>query len=224
MLGHGASFFETRMARDRGETDEAPPTIRLGYRCIALPGGGAALRGAVAFMGCAQEGWTLGDLVGWFDEHLVSPERMKRPRAFHEHGVPPVPAPPRADPRASVERITRTARERVLVALGGLHSPIQDGHFLQAAIHARRMRRAQVKGRQRWIATPRETDALSDIVLSLFAADILFEPTFYREHLCICQNCARVSIASRDAAAARLCSPCSGRDSFDPSYPVKPDD
>jgi hypothetical protein len=118
MLGHGASFFETRMARDRGETDEAPPTIRLGYRCIALPGGGAALRGAVVFMGCAQEGWTLGDLVGWFDEHLVSPERMKRPRAFHEHGVPPVPAPPRADPRASVERITRTDPGRPLLAGG----------------------------------------------------------------------------------------------------------
>jgi hypothetical protein len=92
---------------------------------------------------------------------------------------------------------------------------------LQAAIHTRRLRRAQVRGRQRWIATPRETDALSDIVLSLFAADILFEPDFYREHLYICETCARVSIASRDAAAARLCAPCGGRSTFNPSHLVK---
>ena len=80
-------------------------------------------------------------------------------------------------------------RWRVIVTLRGLLASPADDRFLQAAIFAGRVRRPQSE----WLAEPRDTDALSDIVLSLFAIDVLSHREFHEQNLCVCDVCGRIS-------------------------------
>jgi hypothetical protein len=195
--------------RSDAADDELPPTRRLRHARVLPGGGGATVRGGLAFTTGAHEGWALADLLGWFDEHLAAPGWMKRPPAFHELGVPSIAVGSNAG-RADVEAVTKAARTRAVAALARLVGPDADGRFTGAAIHAGRVRRAAAAGRPRWVPAPRETDLLSDIVLALFAADILLDPGFYRAHLCVCRRCGRASIEPREAAREGVCTPCSG--------------
>ena len=81
------------------------------------------------------------------------------------------------------------ARWRVILTLRGLLAKPCDDRFLQAAIFARRVER--VDGA--WRAQSRDADLLSDMVLSLFAADVLSYRDFYEQSLCLCDVCGRVS-------------------------------
>ena len=65
--------------------------------------------------------------------------------------------------------------------------------FLAAAIFAGRVRRSDVGGQSRWVARPDVRDSLSAIVLSLFAADILWRREWYDASLCVCDVCGSVS-------------------------------
>lgn len=85
------------------------------------------------------------------------------------------------------------AREVVVKTLRGFLAA--DDRFLQAAIFAGRVRRDP--SASSWVARPREADALSDIVLSLFAADILAHREFHDQALCVCEMCGRVSFNPR---------------------------
>lgn len=88
-----------------------------------------------------------------------------------------------------VPQLVIVARDVVVKALRGFLAG--DDRFLQSALFAGRVRRDA--GASDWVARPREADALSDIVLSLFAADILAFREFHDQALCVCEICGRAS-------------------------------
>ena len=90
---------------------------------------------------------------------------------------------------AGVPRLVTAAREAVVKSLRSFLAG--DDRFLQAALFSGRVRRDA--GAAGWVARPREADALSDIVLSLFAADILAHREFHDQALCVCEVCGRAS-------------------------------
>ena len=90
---------------------------------------------------------------------------------------------------AGVPQLVTVARGVVVQALRGFLAG--DDRFLQSALFAGRVRRDA--GASDWVARPREADALSDIVLSLFAADILAFREFHDQALCVCEVCGRAS-------------------------------
>jgi hypothetical protein len=148
--------------------------------------------------------WTVGDLEEWFAMYLVEPGFMKRPRCVREPGTAPVPLDSRVDAVASLGDVLSSARLRVIAAVRGLLAPVADDRFLNAAIFGGRVRRAVVAGSPVWVPSPRETDFLGEIVLSLFAADILPDRDFYRAHLCFCDVCDQLAFNGRRPAAS-LC-------------------
>jgi hypothetical protein len=81
------------------------------------------------------------------------------------------------------------ARWRVVFTLRGLLANPVDDRFLHAAIFGKRVRRHGGA----WRVTAREDHPLSDIVLSLFAVDVLTHREFHEQNLCICDVCGRIS-------------------------------
>jgi hypothetical protein len=138
-------------------------------------------------------------LVGWFDTHLVAPGRMELPTYVAESLCAPIllePPPPSssraivAERAGDVTQIVVVARARVLHALRGFMPPARDERFLTAAIAAGRVRCAE--GSAVWEPRFRESDFLSDVVLGLFAADILTYREFHDTYLCVCRTCFRI--------------------------------
>jgi hypothetical protein len=72
---------------------------------------------------------------------------------------------------------------------------------VRAAVARKRVHREESK---RWVPRPVADDPLSDIVLSLFAADILEHPGEYPRSLRICDACDHVAWAG-GAGAELLC-------------------
>lgn len=132
-------------------------------------------------------------LVSWFDKHLVAPGRMTRPTSVTEGFSQPIElgAASASDTEESSElsAVVEAARHRVLVVLRAFMPPTSDERFLAAAIDEGRVRRS---GDTRWEPCPGEWDLLSDIVLSLFAADILSYREFHDAYLCVCKTCLRI--------------------------------
>jgi hypothetical protein len=75
------------------------------------------------------------------------------------------------------------------MTLRGLLSKPCDDRFLHAAIFSGRVRRDQA----RWILGARDGDALHDVVLGLFAVDVLSHREFHQQNLCVCDTCGRIS-------------------------------
>jgi hypothetical protein len=165
----------------------------------------AGVLGALAFLEGAASDWTVCTLLRWFNAHLVAPGLLKRPCVVRELGATPVLTGSRAEAGDDVEDLITMSRRRVIVALRGLLAPAVDDRFLHAAIYCGRVRRTSVDGKPSWVASPGEVDCLSDIVLSLLAADILADRDFYSAHLCMCDVCGRVTY--REAQAARAVCP-----------------
>lgn len=174
------------------------------------------LRGAFAFLEGPASAWTTKSLKDWFTEHLVVPGLMKRPMMVRELGASPVMLDPRADAGMALEELIRRARGRVHAALKGLIAPVADDRFLNAAIHAGRVRRDVVGGRSVWVPSPQAMDFLSDIVLSLLAADILLDREFYRSHLCFCELCEKVALKEAPDARGVCAEHRSGTSGFSP--------
>jgi hypothetical protein len=141
---------------------------------------------------------------------------MKRPLMVRELGASPVMLDPRADAGMALEELIRRARGRVHAALRGLIAPVADDRFLNAAIHAGRVRRDVVGGRSVWVPSPQAMDFLSDIVLSLLAADILLDREFYRAHLCFCELCEKVALKEAPDAQGVCAEHRSGTSGFTP--------
>ena len=78
------------------------------------------------------------------------------------------------------------------------------GAFVNAAIYAGRVARLrpQNESRAAWVVQLTEDVALSDQVLSLFAADALEHPSDYEMELSVCDVCGAVSLSASSAGVA----------------------
>ena len=165
------------------------------------------LNAALTFIEGSGAGWRDADLVQWVLEHLVVPGRMAPPAGLRE---PPIAMVPLELPDnqgegggRAMERIVEMARARVLKILRGFIVAPPDDGFLKSAIYSGRVQRRRVDDRAAWVARPSESDSLSDIVLSLFAADILTNRDFHEAMLCVCDVCGRMSFDPMRTTRAR---------------------
>jgi hypothetical protein len=162
-----------------------------------------ALVGALAFVEGIGIG-TMGarEVRNWIEEYLVRAGRMERPTQLTEPmagtllvdaltGGGATPAS-----KAMLDRILGRARARVVRTLGGLVQDPPDDSFLQTIVSSERVQSVDPQG-STWIARPRREDSLSDIVLSMFAADILSNRMLYEQNLCVCSSCGRLSFRAK---------------------------
>ena len=158
------------------------------------------LLAGLTFVEAATSGWTARDLLLWLGSSAVLFGWPGAPVSVTDGAVGTIALHPGS--RVAAERVARLedlpkllamARWKAVTTLRGLLSG-NDG-FLKGAIfkgHVQRDTRAAS-----WLSRPRETDLLSDIVLSLFAADILAYREFHEDNLCVCDVCGRISYNPR---------------------------
>ncbi len=166
---------------------------------IVAAGDRIAIVAGLSFLdGVASGGFGATELRGWFETHLVRPKRMTWSGEVHEPGFGIVrlvegPSPlPALSATLKVQGLISMARKRVVLALRGLLAIPIDDRFLNAAIFTGRVQRETHGQSASWIPQPKGTDTLSDIALSLFAADILSHRETYERGLCVCDECGRV--------------------------------
>ncbi|WP_437586469.1 hypothetical protein [Sorangium sp. So ce1000] len=167
------------------------PTLPSAPSLVASDHDRRALLAALTFVGKPPR--SAAALESWFEKHLVSAGRMQRPAYVAEGFSKRVALGPQvpADRGASeIEALVDAARLRVLASLRAFMPPATNDRFLAAAIDGGRVRCAGGPGP--WEPCPHEEDLLSDIVLSLFAADILNFREFHDAYLCVCKTCFRI--------------------------------
>jgi hypothetical protein len=154
----------------------------------------------LAFIDGVAAGWGRAGLLDWLSEHLVKTGRMQPPGVVREAVVGAIaldPATsakgPKVAPLTELPKLLAMARSRVIVSLRAFIAAQSDDRFLKGAIYGERVQRVKNEGQSVWVARPREADLLSDIVLSLFAADVLMHREFHERSLCVCEVCGRVS-------------------------------
>jgi hypothetical protein len=86
--------------------------------------------------------------------------------------------------------ILTEARGRVVAELAGWNRDPASDLFLHALAHAGALRRTSTG---RWSPTASARMRLSDLVLALFATDILDRRETYVLRLCVCKTCGRIS-------------------------------
>lgn len=154
------------------------------------------LLAGLTFIEGATSGWTSRDLLNWFRTYGSAMGKKQPPASVSDAVVGTIALAPGA--RLTGDRVARLddlpkllamTRWRAIVTLRGLIAQPCDDRFLQAAIFGERVRRD--KGT--WVAQPRDTDLLSDVVLSLFSVDILSHRDFHEQNLCVCDVCGRIS-------------------------------
>lgn len=188
------------MIRQPPKTLASPGGLRSAE--AAAPGGSqSALLAGIAFVDGVAKGWGCWELLGWFEDHLVAARRMERSPAtvteasFGTISLDPRRAGPplRGGKVEELPKLLAAARTRVVDTLRSFTGRVSDDRFLSAAIYAKRVERRSVDGEVRWVPFLREGDRLSDIVLSLFAADILAHREFHEQSLSVCEVCGRIS-------------------------------
>jgi len=162
-----------------------------------------ALVGALAFV----EGIGIGsmgarEIRNWIDEYLVRAGRMERPTHLTEPMagtmlLDALVGPTATASRTQLDRILGRARARVVRTLSGLLQTPADESFIEAAKTTGRVQSIEPNGTGLWIARPRRDDALSDIVLGMFAADILSNRSLYDQNVCVCSVCGRISFRGK---------------------------
>ena len=155
-----------------------------------------SLLAALTFVEGSTSGWGPADLLDWFTTYAVALSRTAPPPSVTDAVVGALSLVPgvklTGDKVARPDELPKLlamTRWRVIVTVRGLLSTPCDDRFLQAAIYSDRVRRDQAA----WFAQPRDGDLLSDVVLSLFAADVLGQREFYEQNLCVCDVCGRIS-------------------------------
>jgi hypothetical protein len=168
----------------------------------ALAGGSdrAALLAGLTFVEGANSGWRARDLLLWLGSNAEllgwpgPPATVTDPSvgtlALHPGVRVTAPHIARAQ---DLSKLLAMARWKVVLTLRGLLSG--DDRFLKGAIFGGRVRRDA--SASAWLARPAEADVLSDIILSLFAADILAYRSFHEDNLCVCDVCGRISYNSK---------------------------
>jgi hypothetical protein len=166
---------------------------------IAAAGDRIAIVAGLAFLdGVASGGFGPGELRGWIEMHLVRPKRMAWAGEIQEAGFGTITLHEGAVSLSALSNALRVqglismARKRVVIALRGLLGAPVDDRFLNAAIFSGRVQRSTQGQSASWAPQPKGSDTLSDIVLSLFAADILSHRETYERGLCVCDACGRV--------------------------------
>jgi hypothetical protein len=153
------------------------------------------LAAGMAFLEVARAEPVRGaDLMGWFRRWLVAAGTMAMPDNVFEPGTGIVSlAMGSSGPMdLRLARILGVSRVRIAVMLSGLLASPSDDRFLTAAVFTGRVERAPGDGGPGWHPTPKVSDRLSDIALSLFAADALSNRDEYDSALCVCDVCGRV--------------------------------
>jgi hypothetical protein len=149
---------------------------------------------ALAFVEGAER-WSERGVLHWFERAFATRGVMPVPHTLREPGALALPLGSFV-PEPALRGVLGRARAHVARALAGLLAhPVSDG-FVSAAIFAGRVTRVHEQGVSSWRPTPRPTDNLSDIVLSLFVVDLLDHREFYDRHLSVCVTCGRVSFDS----------------------------
>lgn len=168
----------------------------------ALAGGSerTPLLAGLTFVEVAISGWTARDLLLWLGSSAEIFGWSGAPASVTDGAIGTIALHPgsrvTADRVADLEdlpKLLAMARWKAVTTLRGLLSG--DDRFLKGAIfkgHVRRDAKASS-----WLSRPRETDLLSDIVLSLFVADILAYREFHEDNLCVCDVCGRISYNPR---------------------------
>lgn len=166
---------------------------------IVAAGDRIAIVAGLAFLdGVAGGGFGPTELRGWIETHLVRPKRMIWAGDIQETGFGTIALHEGAVSLSELSNALRVqglismARKRVVIALRGLLGTPVDDRFLNAAIYSGRVQRAAQGQSASWAPQPKGSDTLSDIVLSLFAADILSHRETYERGLCVCDACGRV--------------------------------
>ncbi len=153
-----------------------------------------ALLAALAFTEGATA-WTAADLAAWFRAHARVLGRDTPPRSASTPAPGSAPPPfaallgARKSSKDPVSRMIAASRWQVIMTLRGLLSTPCDDRFLNAAIFSGRIRR---EGGE-WRIEVRDGDALADVVLGLFAVDVLEHRELHQQKLCVCDTCGRIS-------------------------------
>jgi hypothetical protein len=128
-------------------------------------------------------------LAEWIGAQLVEPGWMTAPTSVYEHGVGAVLLDGRKTRGTETGPLIATARERIVNAARGLLArPPRDG-FVVASLVRGRVRRLEGS----YAPSPSTGDALSDIVLSLLACDVLKHREQYDSLLRVCDRCDLIS-------------------------------
>jgi hypothetical protein len=194
------------MAPERDNLEQPPRASGVVVRPVLSAG--------LAFVDAARESsFHARELTRWLHAWLVTPGLMEMPATIHEPGTGTVSLVPDGAGSAGAwagaldarfSRIVATARTRIEATLSGLVASPVDDRFLAAAIFARRVERTSGEHGSTWRATPKAEDRLSDVVLSLFAADALSNREEYDACLCVCDLCGRIAFRP-DALARNRC-------------------
>jgi hypothetical protein len=130
-------------------------------------------------------------LAEWIEAQLVERGWMPTPTSIYEHGIGAVLLDGRKTRGTETGPLVTTARERVIAAARGLLArPPKDG-FVVASLVRGRVRRLSHDGS--YAPNPSTADALSDIVLSLLACDVLKHREQYDASLRVCDRCDLIS-------------------------------
>ncbi|WP_437589863.1 hypothetical protein [Sorangium sp. So ce1000] len=190
----------------RADSGRARSFGALRARMLASP----SLAGALHFMQVTTRPWEPHELRAWLDVHVIAPGWMKPPRAVREPGAETVALRDLDERPEAVAALTELARQRVGSALLDFVAPDPEGRFLRAALYSARVRWSVVDDRGGWLPAPRESDFLSDIVLSLFAAAILSGPDIYQRHMAVYSCCGLVAFAQEARPSTAGCPRCDG--------------
>lgn len=157
-----------------------------------------ALIGALELMeSSANDSMNVLDFIAWCDEYLVKPGYMRSPTRVFESGVGTVylgasmAHHPGQD--AMLRRILVVVRQKVSALLRGLLNDPPDERFLSFLVATGRVYSTEFKQQRSWRIRARPDDRLRDIVMSLFASDILSNRHVYDERLSVCNECGRIS-------------------------------
>jgi hypothetical protein len=194
-------------SNEKAEQELSPPSSKSHAssgirRAVSIPPSSPTdpLAAALSFLeGIASGRLCRDDLNNWIDRNLVQPGYVSRPFRLQEPLFGALPTDiscsaflPETPPTEESAAILVRARARVVGKLRGLLATPPDDRFLSAAIFAGRVRRILVDNTMVWVPRPRSHDILSDIITSLFVADILGRREFYAQNLCVCDSCGRV--------------------------------
>jgi hypothetical protein len=157
-----------------------------------------ALIGALELLECAtSNSMKVQDFISWCDEYLVKPGYMNRPTRAFESGVGTIylatSMVKHQGQDATLRRILTAVRKKVAAILCGLLNDPPDERFLTFLLTTGRVYNIELKHQRVWRIRGRPDDRLRDIVMSLFAADILTNRRIYDQRLSVCNECGRIS-------------------------------